>query len=206
MVGIVIIVSASAARSANEKLSADVHAEALKDESSGLSTLLDLVCDVVVKLDEDPPRPGSGAAQGEIFRQSMPWGSSMAGLKLDPPEFRPNAFAQGFRSWTSFRFAGGEFGHGPATTTSPHMFTRLRFLRRSPQRGALHKHGNARATSPKRALASLVSSRHADATDSRPNPCDEMPFRQDFGPTRPLSYSFPERPMLEFAQFWDAEG
>lgn len=54
-------------------------------------------------------------------------------------------------------------------------------------------------------MASAVSLRPTDSNNVRPNPCEETSFRNDSGPTHPLSCDFPERHMLETAQrrAWD---
>jgi len=51
--GVVIVVSITTSKTIIEKIHADLDAARLRNESSALSTLLDLVCDVVVTLDEN---------------------------------------------------------------------------------------------------------------------------------------------------------
>lgn len=61
------------------------------------------------------------------------------------------------------------------------------------------------AAKPGSDMSSFASSRQADETDVRRNLCDETPFRNDCGPSRPLSCELPERPLLETAPFWDRD-
>lgn len=52
-------------------------------------------------------------------------------------------------------------------------------------------------------MSRFVSSHRAGSSDIRPDPCDENPFRNDWGLARPISFDFPERSMHEAQQCWD---
>lgn len=90
--GVILSVSVSKARSVREQVRVDVETKDLRDESSGLSNLLDLVCDVVVVLDEDLRIKGNNSRFSAMV---MLHGRSVEGVRLQdymPSEEDKEAF------------------------------------------------------------------------------------------------------------------
>jgi len=86
LTGIVIVLSITATKSSTEKIRADLDAARLRDQTSGLSTLLDLVCDVVVTLDENLRiRDKASRFSAMVMLQ----GKSVEGLRLQ--DYMPEA-------------------------------------------------------------------------------------------------------------------